>query len=187
MICELFKNKGSPSLISSYRDILLADDDGKGVQRLLRKSLVPLAHKICVETQFGGGLNGGETAVAHLYLRLIVDSIINNKTSGALIFVDVTSAFATLLRRIIFDVDQGDEHWLRKLPASGYSDEDIDAVLNFMKDRVLTNSCDACDRFVLNLTEQWCTNTWSSQEYIPNITCTTAGSAAGTPPAIPSI
>ena len=131
MICDLFRNKGSPALISSYRDILLADDDGKGVQRLLRKSLVPLAHKLCVGTQFGGGLNGGETAIAHLYLRLIVDAILHNKTSGALIFVDVTSAFATLLRRIVVDINQGDEHWLRKLSASGFTNEDIEAVFYF--------------------------------------------------------
>ncbi len=50
-----------------------------------------------------------------------------------------------------------------------------------MKDHVLTNSCDPCDKFVLNLTEQWFTNTWTGQEYIPNITYTTAGSAAGAP------
>ncbi len=76
MICDLFKNKGSPALISSYRDVLLMDDDGKGVQRLLRKKLFPLANLLCVDSQFGGGLNGGETAIAHLYLRLFVDSII---------------------------------------------------------------------------------------------------------------
>ena len=59
MICDLFKGKGSPSLIASYRDILLMDDDGKGVQRLLRKSLFPLAVQLCAESQFGGGLHGG--------------------------------------------------------------------------------------------------------------------------------
>ena len=59
MICDLFKNKGSPTLISSYRDILLVDDDGKGVQRVLRRTLVPLAHKLCVGTQFGGGAQWG--------------------------------------------------------------------------------------------------------------------------------
>ncbi len=57
MICDLFKNKGSPALILSYRDILLMDDDGKGVQRLLRKRLFPLANLFCVDSQFffGGG------------------------------------------------------------------------------------------------------------------------------------
>ena len=76
MICDLFKNTGSPALISSYRDILLMDDDGKAVQRLVRKKLFPIANKLCVDSQFGGDLNGGETAIAHLYLRMFVDFII---------------------------------------------------------------------------------------------------------------
>ena len=87
MICDLFKNKGSPALISSYRDVLLMDDDGKGVQRLLRKKLFPLANLLCVDSQFGGGLNGGETAIAHLYLRLFVESIIFSRKSGAIVFL----------------------------------------------------------------------------------------------------
>ena len=87
MICDLFKNKGSPALISSYRDILLMDDDGKAVQRLVRKKLFPIANKLCVDSQFGGGLNGGETAIAHLYLRMFVDFINNTNTSGAIFFM----------------------------------------------------------------------------------------------------
>ncbi len=55
MICDLFKNKGSPALIQSYRDILLMDDDGKGVQRLVRKKLFPLAYAICIDSQCRGG------------------------------------------------------------------------------------------------------------------------------------
>ena len=31
--------------------------------------------------------------------------------------MDVVTAFATLLRRIVFDVDEGDEVWLRRLAA----------------------------------------------------------------------
>ncbi len=80
VLSDLFKNKGSPALIQSYRDILLMDDDGKGVQRLVRKRLFPLANAICVDSQFGGGLNGGETAIAHLYLRMFVDFINNTYT-----------------------------------------------------------------------------------------------------------
>ncbi len=117
MICDLFKNKGSPALIISYRDVLLMDDDGKGVQRLVRKKLFPLANVLCVDSQFGGGL-GGETAIAHLYLRLSVDFINNSSKSGAIVFFDVCNAFATLLRRIVFDVDLGDEHWLCSLSAA---------------------------------------------------------------------
>ncbi len=91
MICDLFKNKGSPALIQSYRDILLMDDDGKGVQRLVRKRLFPIANAICVDSQFGGGENGGETAIAHLYLRMFVDlSII--LAHQALLFITMFAA-----------------------------------------------------------------------------------------------
>ena len=60
VICDLFKNRGSPALIASYRDILLMDDDGKGVQRLVRKRWLPLANLICVDTQCGGVSTAGK-------------------------------------------------------------------------------------------------------------------------------
>ncbi len=133
MICDLFKNKGSPALIASYRDILLMDDDGKAVQRLVRKKLFPIANRLCVDSQFGGGLNGGETAIAHLYLRMFVDFINQSRTSGAIIFYDVCSAFATLLRRVVFDIDQGDEHWLHSLSKAGFTQDDITHICDFVK------------------------------------------------------
>ncbi len=88
---------------------------------------------MCVDSKFGGGLNGGETAIAHLHLRMFVHFINNTHTSGAIIFYDVCSAFATLLRRIVFDIDQGDEHWLRKLSAAGFTQDDIEHIYNFIK------------------------------------------------------
>ncbi len=81
----------------------------------------------------GGGVNGGETAIAHLYLRMFVDYINNTHTFGAIIFHDVCSAFATLLRRIVFDIDHGDEHWLRKLSAAGFTQDDIEHICSFVK------------------------------------------------------
>ena len=132
----------------------------------------------------GGGLNGGETAIAHLYLRLIVDFINNSQKSGAILFFDVCSAFATLLRRIVFDIDQGDEHWLYKLSAAGFTQEDIDAIYEFVSqgffDNIDSGVQDLADNnLVFNLTQEWYKNTWTSQEFIPNITHTTTGSAAG--------
>ena len=133
MICDLFKGKCSPSLIVSYGDILLMDDDGKAVQRLVRKRLFSLASKLCVESQFGGGLNGVETATAHLYLRMFVDFVNCSENSGAIIFLDVCNAFATLLRRIVFDMDLGDEHWLKSLASAGFAQGDIVHIRNFVQ------------------------------------------------------
>ena len=43
MLTELFKNKGSPSVCFNYRDILLSDDGGKFVCKLIRRRLLPFA------------------------------------------------------------------------------------------------------------------------------------------------
>ncbi len=117
---------------------------------------------------------------------MIVDFINNSQKSGAILFFDVCSAFATLLRRIVFDIDQGDEHWLYKLSAAGFTQEDIDAIYEFVSqgffDNIDSGVQDLADNnLVFNLTQEWYKNTWTSQEFIPNITHTTTGSAAGTP------
>ncbi len=109
-----------------------------------------------------------------------------SRKSGAIVFYDVCSAFATLLRRIIFDIDQGDEHWLKKLSLAGFTQDDIDHIYNFIKCSFFDNIdsgdfSSAGNNFVFNLAQEWYTNTWTSQEFLPNVTYTTAGSAAGTP------
>ena len=50
------------------------------------------------------GLNGGETAIAHLYARNLSHIAQNSKCSVALLFVDISSAFASLVRHLVFDV-----------------------------------------------------------------------------------
>ena len=48
---------------TNYRDIILADDSGKALGKLLRTRLMPIAKSLVLGTQFGGGLNGSETAL----------------------------------------------------------------------------------------------------------------------------
>ena len=128
MLVALFKNKGSPTICGNYRDILLADDSGKSVGKLIRSRLLPAASSLSVSTQFGGGMHGGETAFAHLYLRLMIDAALNSATSCSICFFDVVAAFAQMLRRIVFNTDAGDEAWLASLASAGFSEEDIKTV-----------------------------------------------------------
>ena len=67
MISELFKNKGSPSILKNYRDVMLADFSGKGATKLIRAQILPYVNKLVGNYQYGSGLNGGETAFP-LYL-----------------------------------------------------------------------------------------------------------------------
>ena len=87
-----------------------------------------------------GGSGRWETAIAHLYVKLAIDSMIYLKVSGAIIFYDVFNAFATLLRRIVFDVDQGDEAWLVKLKNAGFIKPEIDGIYQFIKEHCVSNS-----------------------------------------------
>ena len=57
-------------------------------------------------------------------------------------------AFATLLRRIIFEFEEGDERWLGSLKAAGFSDDDVKAIYDhvcdhsWLKDRISTEDCE---------------------------------------------
>ncbi len=101
MLQELFKNKGSSADCECYRDILLGNISGKSVTKIIRKRVMPHARKICHHTQYGSGFNGGETAFAHLYIRMVFDMCKHNHLSAAFIFMDIVTAFAVLIRRII--------------------------------------------------------------------------------------
>ena len=59
MIQEIFKGKGDPGIPSHYRDVLLADDDGKALYKLVRTAIFPLASEFTSDTQYGSGFSGG--------------------------------------------------------------------------------------------------------------------------------
>ena len=82
---------------------------------------MPIIRDIMGNSKFGSGFNGGETAIIHIYLRLITEYFLSNKRSIAILFLDVASAFATVLRKILFDTNQGDEAWLKSLKDVGFT------------------------------------------------------------------
>jgi len=133
MLQELFKGRGSSSVCSNFRDVMLACVDGKNVAKYVRNKLLPRAHTISLNTQFGGGFNGGETAFAHLYVRLVNQAAKSANLSCANLFLDVISAFASLLRCIVFDLDDGDEAWFHKLQTHGFSKIDIQSIIDSVR------------------------------------------------------
>ncbi len=100
---ELFKNKGSTLDGKCYRDTILEDISGKCVSKYIRSCVLPFARLICGNLQFGSGFDGGETCSAHLHIRLIFDYCKFHKKSAAFAFIDISTAFAVLLRRAIFN------------------------------------------------------------------------------------
>lgn len=129
---ELFK-KGTSSSVNNYRDVLLEDDGGKSAAKLIRNRISDVAVEFAGPTQYGCGLNGGETAFGHPHVRMFLDSRKALNLSGSVLFVDVVAAFASLLRRFVFDVDSGDEQWLTQLRNNGFSESDITLIYDHIK------------------------------------------------------
>ena len=86
----------------------------------------------------------------------------------------MVSAFATLLRRIVFDIDLGDEAWLASLKDAGFSDAEIECIYDQTKSCKWVDSFSSaspiCDNsHSYGLAKQWYINTWVSHEFIPNV------------------
>ena len=94
---------------------------------------MPRAHSMSLNAQFGGGFNGGETAFAHLYVRLVNEACRHAKRTCANLFLDVISAFASLLRCIVFDCEDGDEARFSKLTQHGFSEADILSIVDSVR------------------------------------------------------
>ena len=180
MLTELFKAKGSSKYLDNYRDIFLGDFSGKAIFKRVRKLLIPYAFDLVGDFQFGAGFNGGETALPHLYVRLYTDYCNHHKINSSLLFVDVASAFASLMRRIIFDTEQGDEAWLKSLSNIGFSKAEIDAITHFIINiHSSHNENSPPPPLPFALSQSQYSNSWFSTEYLSNVVHTTQGSMAG--------
>ena len=78
---------------------MLADVSGKNLSKLLRYRLLPAARKYVVGTQFGAGMNCGDTGIAHVYLRCLVDLAEQRGECVSLLFLDIVAAFASLFEK----------------------------------------------------------------------------------------
>eukprot|EP00973_Karenia_brevis_P095198 12426218-Karenia_brevis.AAC.1 len=124
-LVELYKHKGPVINASSYRDVMLADDVGKKFSKLIRHAFLPSISMQAQDTQFGSGLNSGDTSVAHLLARSYLDLGRKLGKTCALLFLDIQTAFASFVRSIVFRIEDGDEAWLRRLQDVGFSPSEI--------------------------------------------------------------
>ena len=121
------RNKVAPGIFKFYRDVMLSDCSGKSSVKLVRGQFMPFGATLVGKIQFGSGFNGGETAVAHLYIRGFADSLDECNCSGSRNVLDVVNAFASLSRRILLSVDESDEAWIKQLIETWLTHEQVKA------------------------------------------------------------
>ena len=97
---ELYKGKNGKSRCANFRDILLADCGGKIVKRMFRSCCLKYIDSYILDTQCGGFLKRGTDFCSH-FLRTKINIARNSRSSISIFFLDVSSAFATVVRYFI--------------------------------------------------------------------------------------
>lgn len=118
-------------------------------------------------------------------VRLFFDRCTHDKVPCTALFVDVKSAFATLLRRVLFNAEDGDEAWLAQLKDTGFTDAEISELYNGVGAHLMAHDVDS-DTIIKHaipyaVAQSFYSNTWFSQESIEGVVRTRRGCLAGLP------
>ena len=89
---------------------------------------MPTLGKISSKMQFGGGLNGGSTEFAHLYLVATMDIARARGLSYAALFTDLQTAFASIARMLAFPAPTSMDSFAAKLFQAGFTKEEVHEV-----------------------------------------------------------
>ena len=100
ILVSILKKPGSWT-VSNLRGIMLIENVGKIFHALLRAKLLPWATERKLAHQYGG-FRGQQTAHASLHLRAFMNIVKAKRLSCAVVFIDLRSAFHSLLREHAF-------------------------------------------------------------------------------------
>ena len=114
-LIPLYKNKGTLSDAANFRGILLQDTSAKIFSKTWRRSLAAGLDRYAVPLQLGCRKGLGVNA-AHLALRLHVDSCSARHRSMAILFIDLRSAYYSVVKELYHEDGTGsDEQFLCRL------------------------------------------------------------------------
>ena len=108
LLVPLFKGKGSPSEPGAYRSIFLSDICAKIHHAKIRSQLAEVWNKDDSLIQMGGR-KGCSTDVAHHFLHAHMSWARHSNSSCAVLFVDLQSAFYSVIRSSLFDQEIHDD------------------------------------------------------------------------------
>ena len=117
----LYKRKGPINKTGNYRDVVISDVLAKVNGSCTRRQVLPFATTGLHETQLGSGLNGGAVDVAHLLLRAFADACHESNMSCAIAFLDLASAFASVVRRLAMHISITDQELMDRLSRLGFN------------------------------------------------------------------
>ena len=89
---------------------------------------------------YGSGLNKGSTDVAHIHLIAILEYAQTHNKSCAVLFVDISAAFASMSREIVFSNWESDQQFIDVCEQHGVDRNIALMFLQFLEDNPLFQS-----------------------------------------------
>ena len=126
-LATLFKHKGSAAEAANHRAILISSTIGKAVHGVFRDRVVPYVRGGATELQFSAHRGALVSLGAHI-VRLHQQWAKQVHLCDFTLFIDIASAYYSLLRQLAMDVEPTDENILTLLKRLGYPDGHIQAV-----------------------------------------------------------
>ena len=119
----LYKGKGPADVVTSFRSIFLSNFQSKIYHGWVRTQLEVLWNKRLSSIQFGGRKGCG-TDMTHHMIQSVMAASRANGHSCALMFLDLSSAFYTVQRAMLFDEDASDEVLCQLMQQLGITPDD---------------------------------------------------------------
>ena len=106
-VVNIWKSKGCQYTCSNHRGVTVGDSVGKKLHTWYRKCLFPSALSFSSKVQCGG-YKGRGTDICSFTVRSFLQAMVPIRWSAAVLFVDITAAFDSLLREQIFSCYNGE-------------------------------------------------------------------------------
>ncbi len=176
---ELVKSRGSHKIVDSFRSILLEDHIGKTAKKSARQNLIPYASDYMMDTQQCGLPRRGTDFAAHI-LRLFVESSFIRKKPGAIIFVDLKSAFYSVLREIVMSMDTSDDGIVHLFATLNLPDNAFEEFCEVLANLPILEQA-GVPRHLQRIVAEMHTDTWFTMEGVPDLAKTSKGTRPGDP------
>jgi hypothetical protein len=173
--CVLYKGKGVRSKHSSSRDVLLGDCDMKLYHKAVRRAAIPSFVKLTNSTQYSVH---GSTAVAHVHLKAFTGIAEAHGLSCSLIFADISTAFASMQRFIVFPDSAFLESYKSQLKSVGFTDDAICGIVLLVRAHPWHEV--GGNNHLWELIHDLHSGTWATHELLAGCINTSSGCTAGT-------
>ena len=179
LVHELPKKGKDIKLCEAYRDIALACEAGKAYHGILRTHLVPEHWSFCSQTQYGGVRHRG-CDFGNLAGRSFMQIAKVRGWSGAVVFFDAITAFASMLRALVCQQCSRDHPTTEALIASGFSADEVAAMT---REAMQAPASETMLRspHLRRLLSDALSNTWAATQGVKDVAATRRGSKAGEP------